>query len=173
MLIVPPIIAAAALLQAPSNPNPKSFRSSWLPKQSVFDLSLMMADAKAKATDEASTPATSRSQDLLPILSHALPSVISYRLPGESVVQGNAEGSRVLVRHSSSASEKFEGTARTIGDHGDERELVAAQAQTDGQIEETELFLKRVTASSYAHKSWTDMVSTTTTHNTFCFPNPR
>ena len=84
------------------------------------------------------------SQDLLPILSHALPSVISYTLPSSDgrVVQANAEGARILARHhrsSGTLSEKFT-------DNND-----------DDDIEETELFLKTVAAPSYAHKTWTDM----------------
>lgn len=115
------------------------------------------------------------SQELLPILSHALPSVISYTLPSERVVQANAEGTRILARHSSTLSEKFDydgddvdvdndndgardGNGGTAAG-GDSRLLVEAHAVDDDaeEEEETELFLKRVTASSYAHKSWTDM----------------
>jgi len=129
------------------------------------------------------------SQELLPILSQALPSVISYTLPSERVVQANAEGARILARHSSTLSEKFdvdddankdanhEGGASSSsciasknngerdGGRGDSRILVAApdgRGKDNGDdpnatVEETELFLKRVAASSYAHKSWTDM----------------
>eukprot|EP00585_Thalassiosira_rotula_P004600 CAMPEP_0196134958 /NCGR_PEP_ID=MMETSP0910-20130528/3749_1 /TAXON_ID=49265 /ORGANISM="Thalassiosira rotula, Strain GSO102" /LENGTH=560 /DNA_ID=CAMNT_0041395019 /DNA_START=62 /DNA_END=1744 /DNA_ORIENTATION=- len=116
-------------------------------------------------------PAATISQELLPILSHALPSVISYTLPSERVVQGNAEGSRIVARHSSSSTPS-EGTldaiedAITRGKGDDDPRLPVTAAREEGRendnnssetIEETELFLKRVAASSYAHKSWTDM----------------
>ncbi|KAL7532288.1 hypothetical protein ACHAWF_004075 [Thalassiosira exigua] len=109
------------------------------------------------------------SQELLPLISRALPSVISYSLPSERVVQANAEGARILARHSSTLSEKFDGDDSAAGDEGDgvasggeSRLLVSAKGDApmsgDGDvIVETELFLKKVTASSYAHKSWTDM----------------
>ena len=76
--------------------------------------------------------------DLKPILRHALPGIISYEHIGDGVKQANAEGSRILSRHSSSMSEKY--------DDND-----------DCPVLETELFLKRVAAKAYAHKSWTDM----------------
>ena len=115
------------------------------------------------------------SQELLPILSHALPSIISYTLPSDKVVQANAEGARILARHSSSTlSEKFDGenddsTVKVeSATKNDSRMLVTAQDghhniisesnnESETMIEETELFLKRVTALSYTHKSWTDM----------------
>uniref|UniRef100_A0A7S4J0A3 Aminoglycoside phosphotransferase domain-containing protein n=1 Tax=Odontella aurita TaxID=265563 RepID=A0A7S4J0A3_9STRA len=106
----------------------------------------------------------SSEQELLPILKHALPTVISYTLPPEKVVQANAEGTRIFARHlSSTLSEKADNDNNNEDDHhgaGDgSRLLVDAYAAADGNIEteEMELFLKRVTASSYAHKSWTDM----------------
>lgn len=77
--------------------------------------------------------------DLKPILSHALPGIISYEHIGDGVKQANAEGSLVLSRHSSSLSEKYD----------DECDKDA--------ILETELFLKRIEAKAYTHKSWTDM----------------
>lgn len=122
---------------------------------------IMMADENNSA---------SCSQELLPILSHALPSIISYTLPSDKVVQANAEGARILARHhSSTLSEKYvnndtaaaaggedsKGDDYTEEDDGDSRLLVTAHDESE--IEETELFLKRVTASSYTHKSWTDM----------------
>ncbi|KAL7538183.1 hypothetical protein ACHAXR_008339 [Thalassiosira sp. AJA248-18] len=113
------------------------------------------------------------SQELLPILSHALPTIISYTLPSDRVVQANAEGARILARHSSTLSEKFDNDDSTtntapvaVGEQGgssataDSRLLVTAQdghRSSNNSIEETELFLKQVTASSYTHKSWTDM----------------
>ena len=87
---------------------------------------------------------SNESTDLLPILSHALPTIRSYHHL-DNIVQGNAEGSRILARHSSSISEA-EYFPRS--DDGEEN-LV--------ELEETELFLKRVSAGAYVHKSWTDM----------------
>ena len=81
--------------------------------------------------------------DLLPILSHAIPTVQSYSHI-DNIVQGNAEGTRILARHSSSVSEG-------------ERVLDVNDDGTDIEFDETELFLKRVLASAYMHKSWTDM----------------
>lgn len=81
--------------------------------------------------------------DLLAILSHAIPTVKSYSHI-DSIVQGNAEGTRILARHSSSISEG-------------ERLLNVKNDGTDIEFDETELFLKRVFASAYMHKSWTDM----------------
>ncbi|KAL9185007.1 hypothetical protein ACHAXT_002784 [Thalassiosira profunda] len=96
-------------------------------------------------------------QDLLPIIAHALPTVISYTLPSERVVQANAEGARILARHSSVLSEtsndgggEDEGAD---GHHGSSEYVIDAHSE----VEETELFLKRVAASSYAHKTWTDL----------------
>lgn len=80
--------------------------------------------------------------DLLPILAHAIPTVQSYSHLN-NIVQGNAEGTRILARHSSSISE-----AETALNEND---------TSDIHLEETELFLKRVDAKSYLHKSWTDM----------------
>lgn len=78
--------------------------------------------------------------DLLkPILSHALPGIISYEHIGDGVKQANAEGSRILSRYPSSMSEKHD-------DESDNKESIL----------ETELFIKRVSAKAYAHKSWTD-----------------
>ena len=78
--------------------------------------------------------------DLKTILSHALPgrNINSYEHV-DGVKQANAEGSRILSRHSSSLSEKYD-------DECDKDALL-----------ETELFLKRVVAKAYTHKSWTDM----------------
>lgn len=101
------------------------------------------------------------SQDLLPLLSKALPTVISYTLPSDKVVQANAEGNRILARYSSTLSEKFDDNeekpdgASKQGREHDSRLLVTAR--NSSEVEETELFLKRVNAASYTHKSWTDM----------------
>ncbi|KAL7522698.1 hypothetical protein ACHAWX_007640 [Stephanocyclus meneghinianus] len=83
--------------------------------------------------------------ELLPILAHAIPTVVSYH-PLDNIVQGNAEGTRILARHSSSLSE---------AEHSPIDDRDGADPPVD--LEETELFLKRVSASSYLHKSWTDM----------------
>lgn len=78
--------------------------------------------------------------NLKPILRHALPgNIISYEHVGDGVKQANAEGSRILSRHSSSVSESYD----------DECDKDA--------VLETELFLKRVVANAYAHKKWADM----------------
>jgi len=77
--------------------------------------------------------------DLKPILRRALPGIISYEHVGDDVKQANAEGSRILSRHSSSLSEKYDECENNIA------------------VLETELFLKRVEACRYTHKSWTDM----------------
>ena len=61
----------------------------------------------------ATNPSTTCSQELLPILAHALPSIISYTLPSEKVVQGNAEGARILARHNSKGEE---GTGVALGE---------------------------------------------------------
>mmetsp|Transcript_42738 Transcript_42738/g.72926 ORF Transcript_42738/g.72926 Transcript_42738/m.72926 type:complete len:491 (-) Transcript_42738:881-2353(-) len=108
------------------------------------------------------------SQELLSILAHALPTIVSYTLPSERVVQANAEGTRVLARYSSTLSEKFDTCASAADEPGkggdvehDSRLLVTAQdgqhSHNESGIEETELFIKRVMASSYTHKTWTDM----------------
>ncbi|KAL3796226.1 hypothetical protein ACHAWO_010506 [Cyclotella atomus] len=78
--------------------------------------------------------------NLLPILSHAIPTIQSYSHL-DNIVQGNAEGTRILARHSSSISE---GEA-------------ALNENDTSDLEETELFLKRIDAKAYMHKSWTDM----------------
>ena len=103
-------------------------------------------------TTTAMTTTSEQTQDLLPILKHALPTIISYSIPSNGkVVQANAEGTPILARHLSSMSCTEEGE--------EDRLLINAKEQHDDNvdIEETELFLKRVTATSYTHKSWTDM----------------
>jgi len=108
----------------------------------------------------AATTTNEQPQDLLPILKHALPTIISYTIPSNGkVVQANAEGTPILARHSSimsCTSEKFDNIKK---EEGEDRLLINAKEQHDDNvdIEETELFLKRVTATSYTHKSWTDM----------------
>jgi len=92
-----------------------------------------------------SAMATDPMTDLLPILVHAIPTVQSYHHL-DNIVQGNAEGTRILARHSSSISEE-DAVLNEIHDGADE--LI--------DVKETELFLKRVDASAYMHKSWTDM----------------
>mmetsp|Transcript_18038 Transcript_18038/g.28295 ORF Transcript_18038/g.28295 Transcript_18038/m.28295 type:complete len:471 (+) Transcript_18038:35-1447(+) len=106
-------------------------------------LALLLTCQTAAALSSSSLPPQAAKMndpnDLKPILSHALQGIISYEYIGDNVKQANAEGSRILSRHSSSLSE-------TDGDDCD--------ADT---ILETELFLKRVAAKAYTHKSWTDM----------------
>ena len=98
------------------------------------------------------TTTNEQPQDLLPILKHALPTIISYSIPSNGkVVQANAEGTPILARHSSSMS-----CVNIKKDEGEDRLLINAK-EDNVDIEETELFLKRVTATSYTHKSWTDM----------------
>lgn len=109
-------------------------------------------------------------QSLLPILKHALPTILSYTIPSNSkVVQANAEGTPILARHTSSTLPEVEEQTTLSEHHGEEtavekdsRLLVTTNNKDDDNAsedieEETELFLKRVTASSYTHKSWTDM----------------
>ena len=82
------------------------------------------------------------------------------------------KGSRILARHSSNIStlsEKFDSAVdidnikqQGIGEEGTNivgsRLLInAKEVEENNIIEETELFLKQVNASSYTHKSWTDM----------------
>mmetsp|Transcript_1093 Transcript_1093/g.1373 ORF Transcript_1093/g.1373 Transcript_1093/m.1373 type:complete len:472 (-) Transcript_1093:450-1865(-) len=107
-------------------------------------LALLLTCQTAEGLSSSSLPSqaakmTTDPNDLKPILSHALPGIISYEHVGDGVKQANAEGSRILSRHSSSLSEKYD----------DECDKDA--------ILETELFLKRVAAKAYTHKSWTDM----------------
>ena len=112
---------------------PLYYANAWVP---IHKLNLEAAMYNAM-TEDAST-------DLLPILSHAIPTVQSYTHL-DNIVQGNAEGTRILARHSSSISEA-EGA---INENDATDELIGS--------EETELFLKRVLATAYKHKSWTDM----------------
>ena len=83
------------------------------------------------------------------------------------------KGSRILVRHSSNIStlsEKFDSAVDIDNKQQELREegvldivgsrlLINAKEieENNNIIEETELFLKQVNASSYTHKSWTDM----------------
>ncbi|KAL3800814.1 hypothetical protein HJC23_001651 [Cyclotella cryptica] len=86
--------------------------------------------------------------ELLHILAHALPTVVSYHHL-DNIVQGNAEGTRILARHSSSISEAEHSVTHDVEG--------PSEAGPPVDWDETELFLKRVSASAYVHKSWKDM----------------
>lgn len=107
--------------------------NAWIPNRK-WNLKATTLNAM---TEDAST-------DLLPILLHAIPAVQSYSHL-DNIVQGNAEGTRILARHSSSISE----TDGVVNENDATDELI--------KFEETELFLKHVLATAYKHKTWTDM----------------
>lgn len=100
-------------------------------------------------------------QALLPVLRHALPSIVSYALASEKIVQSNAEGVLILARHRLAQAEASPRAKPALpaserwGDanHGSE----TASSCAHEEVEETELFLKTVAAPAYSHKSWTDL----------------
>ena len=98
--------------------------------------------AATTSTDECPSSATAEDPHVRDILASAVPGFLSYTVPSERVVQANAEGMRVLTRFS-------------VGDGGGMM-TPSADSDEDG-IGTAELFVKRVTAPSYSHKSWTDL----------------
>ncbi|KAL7463006.1 hypothetical protein ACHAXS_003380, partial [Conticribra weissflogii] len=128
------------------------------------------------------TAASVSDDDLLPILQHAIPSATSYRHVDGVISQANAEGARILARYPSTVSEKLQ-DGEDDGDDDDDGAMASHEHESrlvvrtssrrrradlnhndnnnqlgeEEDYEEMELFLKRVRASSYAHKSWTDM----------------
>jgi hypothetical protein len=119
------------------NPQPQRKTVNITMKKLLVALLFTCQQPTAEALSSSLLPSQAKmsdSNDLKPILSHALPGIISYEHVGNGVKQANAEGSRILSRHSSSLSEKYD----------DECDKDA--------ILETELFLKRVAAKAYTHK---------------------
>mmetsp|Transcript_8932 Transcript_8932/g.12980 ORF Transcript_8932/g.12980 Transcript_8932/m.12980 type:complete len:483 (+) Transcript_8932:105-1553(+) len=98
----------------------------------------------------------SPSNRLLPILKRAIPGAIAYEYLG-GVAQGNAEGARILVRHSSNTLSEKNVENETAIDKDTETSSASRLLVKTQDVIETELFLKHVAAKSYTHKTWTDL----------------
>jgi len=90
---------------------------------------------------------------LLSILQQAYPTICSYKTHG-NIVQANAEGFRIEVEHRSSKEEKN----GTVGNRDDDTTSPPQPLdQTNDENRPQHLFVKRVQASSYPHKPWSDL----------------
>jgi len=125
--------------------------TSLQPRPPVHPAKATTSTMAATSTHECPSVADPHVLDI--ILASAVPGFLSYTVPSERVVQANAEGMRVLARFSSTAPEKLEGGGRG---GGSTRVTLPADYDEDG-IGTAELFVKRVSAPSYSHKSWTDL----------------
>mmetsp|Transcript_7682 Transcript_7682/g.10958 ORF Transcript_7682/g.10958 Transcript_7682/m.10958 type:complete len:480 (-) Transcript_7682:80-1519(-) len=83
---------------------------------------------------------------LFPFLKKVVPNVKLYKNLS-TISQGNAEGARILVEHHHDDDDN----AADAAEHKEE------SAKTTTPYKTTELFVKRIQVSNYAHKSWTDL----------------